>query len=1039
MTISRFKFPRRVRIHGGECGAVARALHHEAKKNTLLSYEQTLVSDEKPFLRQADFGKAPGSTIERKQMSTKTTLKRIALVAVSALGFGMLSVTPSLALATGLSVDKSSITVVAPTTVSGTDTPTAVVAITVSNNTALTGLGSLETVTATVTSVPAGTSSTAKSIGSNAADLRFRELIQPETATELKYYSTLANDSGNGTESDVDGKIGTNNTGYRSSQFNGGTYSATQKSLTYFMGIEIAYGATVIDQGVYTVSLALTDSNGNQVASTTVKVDYVSTAAKSDAKITLASAGNLQVADSFSYSNQSSTKYLTATVTNRDGGRLIAHRNDSLTHIAPALTAELWSNDGAGTAATSSTLTLAASDSRSFEWSDGLATRDNQSYDGVYTIYDPSTAAPLPGINAGANTVKVRYGATLGSLAITVLSTPAATAAATDVTLTAAGMAAGRDQIVSNDTSETWKLPLTTTTASLKLTAQTASSAANSANQALRVIGAWSGAYVSADVTPAVDYDKVLYTNASGDLTISISNKTPLNGATLTLTISGFVSGGSATYVLTWEKPTVTTVSVLDPLASTKVKAGTANTFTVAVLDQFGNPMSGEILQPSLGSTSDNYVASTTYATITTGSAGTATWTLTDATATDATSDAVTFTSASVSTVSGSRTLSYVTTVPAVSTLTAYYDYDWDSTQSASNISTLVPSTGIYTAVGGSTRLSLTSARNISVPATSSTDADNANDMILYRVNALTSAGAAAAGAVVTVTPGPGAFILNSSDVPSTAARNFVVSTLGDIYFKGGATGTGAISFTITSGTASATASQWVTNGTNGASGRFVTVTGAASGTANGDGVPVTVKVTDRYGNAVSGVALNLVASGVGSFAGGATVQTYNTTSTGEFTFLATSTVAAGGKGTFTVTSTTSGEFTSAAGYVVSTPVDSTLKAGNASAALDITFAAGKSSATVSAEAATAAAEAATDAASEAIDAANAATDAANLAAEAADAATVAAEEARDAADAATAAVEELATQVATLMAALKAQITTLANTVAKIAKKVKA
>jgi hypothetical protein len=84
-------------------------------------------------------------------------------------------------------------------------------------------------------------------------------------------------------------------------------------------------------------------------------------------------------------------------------------------------------------------------------------------------------------------------------------------------------------------------------------------------------------------------------------------------------------------------------------------------------------------------------------------------------------------------------------------------------------------------------------------------------------------------------------------------------------------------------------------------------------------------------------------------------------------------------------------------------------------------------------------ANAAADAAAEAIDAANAATDAANLAAEAADAATVAAEEARDAADAATAAVEELATQVATLMAALKAQITTLANTVAKIAKKVKA
>jgi hypothetical protein len=90
-------------------------------------------------------------------------------------------------------------------------------------------------------------------------------------------------------------------------------------------------------------------------------------------------------------------------------------------------------------------------------------------------------------------------------------------------------------------------------------------------------------------------------------------------------------------------------------------------------------------------------------------------------------------------------------------------------------------------------------------------------------------------------------------------------------------------------------------------------------------------------------------------------------------------------------------------------------------------------------DAAVAESQAATDAAAEAIDAANAATDAANLAAEAADAATVAAEEARDAADAATAAIEELATQVATLMAALRAQITTLANTVAKIAKKVKA
>jgi hypothetical protein len=32
---SQIKFLRRVRIHGGECGAVARALHHEARTSSL--------------------------------------------------------------------------------------------------------------------------------------------------------------------------------------------------------------------------------------------------------------------------------------------------------------------------------------------------------------------------------------------------------------------------------------------------------------------------------------------------------------------------------------------------------------------------------------------------------------------------------------------------------------------------------------------------------------------------------------------------------------------------------------------------------------------------------------------------------------------------------------------------------------------------------------------------------------------------------------------------------------------------------------------
>jgi len=207
--------------------------------------------------------------------------------------------------------------------------------------------------------------------------------------------------------------------------------------------------------------------------------------------------------------------------------------------------------------------------------------------------------------------------------------------------------------------------------------------------------------------------------------------------------------------------------------------------------------------------------------------------------------------------------------------------------------------------------------------------------------------------------------------------------------------------------------------------GRFVTVTSAKTGAANGSGVPVTVAVTDRYGNPVSGVDLNVVASGVGSFMGGNITQSFKTDAAGTYTFLANTTVSEGGVAKFTVTSgTASTSMADAAGYVGTTAVDATLAAGNSSASTSITFAAGASASDV--------AQTATDAAAEATDAANAATDAANAAAEAADAATAAAQDAADA-------VAALSAQVATLISGLKAQLTALTNLVIKIQKKVKA
>jgi len=93
MSLSYFEFLRRVRIHDGECGAVARALHHAAKINSLQA------ATEKVFM----------ATNERKVMSKETFFKRIAITAVAALGLGFLSVLPSQAVVTShtLTIDSA--------------------------------------------------------------------------------------------------------------------------------------------------------------------------------------------------------------------------------------------------------------------------------------------------------------------------------------------------------------------------------------------------------------------------------------------------------------------------------------------------------------------------------------------------------------------------------------------------------------------------------------------------------------------------------------------------------------------------------------------------------------------------------------------------------------------------------------------------------------------------------------------------------------------------------------------------------------------
>jgi hypothetical protein len=85
---------------GGESSESARATHYVVQKDTLMTYEKGLFT-------QAKAGIVSVLTIERKKMSTKTIYKRIALVAVAALGFGSLSVVSASAAETAAGVISS--------------------------------------------------------------------------------------------------------------------------------------------------------------------------------------------------------------------------------------------------------------------------------------------------------------------------------------------------------------------------------------------------------------------------------------------------------------------------------------------------------------------------------------------------------------------------------------------------------------------------------------------------------------------------------------------------------------------------------------------------------------------------------------------------------------------------------------------------------------------------------------------------------------------------------------------------------------------
>jgi hypothetical protein len=1086
MKTFRIKFPRRVRIHGGECGAVARALHHKAQKVALTQNEQSLISDECSLLRQADLEKSSISTfIERKQMSTKTSIKRVALVAVSALGFGLLSVVPAKAgggasviapvaninmvvgeiaeipvgLASSTSVTAANDAFTLTPTVSGTGlqiltgnaaATTAggykVVGTTLNNNaTTTTGTGALTNLasaasTAAIASAAAGvigafrikalvpgsyTLTTTQSADTGftfaATTVTSRIHVAPAQVSSLS--ASLSSDSINGSIVKVSVDTPTIMVTRKSGQpTSGGAINleivSSPDQTEYPTGVSIRSGdlipgaaatLTTIEssfgtsysfpapavEGLYQFK-AYVDANGNNLRGSTeesVDIEFRVVGIPTKSVVSLSSSTGNNGTETKNYQ-------VTTTLTDANGYATYAASNGVPTFAYTGVVTATGATSAAGATSDWATSTGATRVGTSNTYvSTSTRTANNaDSDDQTFTIKAvcPTTACTT---NTGAT---VTVSATSLSATASKLELESKTGiyygtvgGSTYTTAIPANATSGSTVEVTADPAVTTFM-FTLTGSATKTYAVTTTLAANTA-----------ASRVSAPTS--------VVTLADGKVSFTVTVTSPVAptaasaiGDAFTINVAGNTNNFS--YKVTYAAPTA--AWTLSPAASSnaKVLQKSSNKVTAKLTDVYGRVLSNAAYTVSVAGRNVSAAAGTT------DSNGVATYTVndTDTRSYDLTvgypTDKVTFSyqepTDTYAAVTGDVTFTYVSALTAVGTVSVTVDTTdqaIDQTEAAAGI-----------------------------PANTKT----------YTATVRLATGATAGSGILVTWSG------SANDIFLDGINTCVTSTTGQCTVKSYRRIAGYQTLTATAnGVAgqNVTAVLWKNTADAQTDVRFIKLS-APQKVVGGSAATVIATVTDRWGNPVKGATIAWQISGVGRLVSGVTSQT-STNVNGEAQTQVTALSSETGDTTLVVTQA-NGQTANLAGYVGTTKVASSynLGAGQTTATTTVTFTKDTSVSTADALLELAKAigtgkevEAATDAAAEAIDAANAATDAANLAAEAADAATVAAEEARDAADAATAAVEELATQVASLMSALKAQLTTLANTVAKIAKKVKA
>jgi len=929
---------------------------------------------------------APRSTNERKQMSTKTIFKRLALVVVSALGLSMLSIAPVSAdyngSSTGTSVTVSAvgrtgvgIHVLATTSgIAGsagnacssacvlhlklTDAPSG------AGTADITGAGpgfALRNDSLTATAFGGGADATYAyvTLATGAGDT-----YAAGTYTFSWWVDTLTQNNKNVTTS-ADGS----NEARPTNHVKAGTFTVTLAgSPTQFVMTSTSASMDSTSVTATLVSAQIRDSAGNPTILTSNESFSVFSGD--------AAAGFTRIGETLNVAGVSTVDSLTGGVTINPGTRLSGAVNNR--EVTPLLDSEIRFYVG-NSSATNRTVSirgsqnLAGINSGSFTMS--------MSNPAVITRITPNTSTARQAANNRADTSSATLGVKNSSWA----------AAKEFVQGDASQSPTAVDLYVSTNTGKTLSFGITTSTSSGGLIVAT--------------VAARTGVILPTGVTAGSKN----YTTDTEFSYLSLAATAPSAGEGYDITF-GMSNGNSVTYSVTYKAPSVSGTtgegSVVTNLDGNTMKAAVAstNTVTFTVSDGFGSKVSGATVRFQ-----HNRTANAEYSQLVNGT-------------TDANGNvSFTFTDALTLAASGLTTLNRAGTVQ-------YY-------VSTANASTNLTSTRSinYTTAAFITPSTITATGNEVTDAVGAASGTyNLVDTVISEtITVTTETGSVMAGIPYSAALSAGLYERLNYASGLTQLSGFTNSS-GQAFIRVACFKSGAQTVTWTVGTLTKTVS-FTCQSTSGKL-RALSVASTTAAATVDQTAEITVTATDIYGNVVPSASLTVTYTG-----SNARIVSYNGSQGASATTDSAGKLVIGvyadraGTGTLRVTTT---------GGVLATTTTTTQGVAPIARVDDLSVtvtSTGVSAATAAANAATAAADAATDAALEAIDAANAATDAANLAAEAADAATVAAEEARDAADSATAAVEALATEVATLMAALKAQITTLANTVAKIAKKVKA